>query len=152
MRVQANFFHFLLLALKIYLTTSTDEWVQKIGLQAAAAFPSISTDGNYTNIVVLEHANHKTPYDIVLKMLSDIVFDTVMTLKYITLKYVLTFTQIYFIDHCTVECFARFCFAVKTSADKMILQIFDIFSHDFSPFSTQLTLIRPENSIGLKKD
>ena len=52
----------------------------------------------------------------------------------------------------TVQCFLRFCFAVKTSADKMILQIFDIFSHDFSLFSTQLTLFRPKNSIGLKKD
>ena len=52
----------------------------------------------------------------------------------------------------TVECFPWLCFVVKTSADKMILQIFDIFSHDFSLFSTQLTLFRPRNSIGLKKD
>ena len=33
----------------------------------------------------------------------------------------------------------------------MILQIFDVFSHDFRLFSTQLTLFRPKNSIGLKK-
>ena len=43
--------------------------------------------------------------------------------------------------HFTLECFSRFCFVVKTSADKMILQIFDIFSQDFSLFSTQLTLL-----------
>ena len=55
-------------------------------------------------------------------------------------------------QQCTVECFSRLCFVVKTSADKMILHIFDIFSHDFSHFSTQLTLFRPKNSIGLKKD
>ena len=44
-----------------------------------------------------------------------------------------------------------FVLVVKTSADKMVLQILDIFSHDFSLFSTQLTLFRPQNSIGLKK-
>ena len=33
----------------------------------------------------------------------------------------------------------------------LILQIFDIILHDFSLFSTQLTLFRPKNSIGLKK-
>ena len=52
----------------------------------------------------------------------------------------------------TVECFPRFCFVVKRSADNMISQIFDIFSHDFSLFSTQLTLFRSKSSIGLKKD
>ena len=31
----------------------------------------------------------------------------------------------------------------KTSSDKMILQIFDIFSHKFGLLSTQLTLFRP---------
>ena len=42
-------------------------------------------------------------------------------------------------NHYTAECFARFCFVVKTSADKMILQIFDIFLHDFSLLSSQLS-------------
>ena len=56
-----------------------------------------------------------------------------------------------FLNLGTVECFARFCFVVKTSADKMILQICDIFSYDFSLFSIQLTLFRPKNSIGFKK-
>ena len=46
----------------------------------------------------------------------------------------------------TVECFPSFCFVVKTSNDKLILQIFDIFSHDFSLFSTQLTLYKPKNA------
>ena len=40
---------------------------------------------------------------------------------------------------------------IALSADKMNWPIFDIFSHDFSLFSTQLTLFRPKNSIGLKK-
>ena len=39
----------------------------------------------------------------------------------------------------TVECFTRFCFVVKMSADKMISKIFDIFSHEFSLFSNQLS-------------
>ena len=52
----------------------------------------------------------------------------------------------------TVECFAMFCFVVKTSADKMISQFFDIFLHDFSLFfNIILTLFRPKISIGLKK-
>ena len=34
----------------------------------------------------------------------------------------------------------------------MISQIFDIFSHEFSLFSTQLTFFRPKNSIVSKKD
>ena len=53
---------------------------------------------------------------------------------------------------CTVDCFPKFCFVVKTSADNVILQIFDKMTHDFSLFSTQLTLFRPKSSIGLKKD
>ena len=40
-------------------------------------------------------------------------------------------------------CRPTFCFVVKTAADKLILQIFYIFSHDFCLFSTQLTLFRP---------
>ena len=50
------------------------------------------------------------------------------------------------------SCRSTFCFVAKTSADNVILQIFDIFSHDFSLFSTRLTLFRHKNSIGLKKD
>ena len=46
---------------------------------------------------------------------------------------------------CTVECFARCCFVVKTSADKMILPIFDIFSHEFSLF------FKPIEFLGLIK-
>ena len=53
--------------------------------------------------------------------------------------------------HSAVECFHRFCIVVKTSPDKMISQIFDIFSHEFGLFSTQLTLFRPKNSFGLQK-
>ena len=51
-----------------------------------------------------------------------------------------------FLHQLTVE-----SFVVKTSTDKMILQIFYIFSHECSLFSTQLTLFRLKNSIGLKK-
>ena len=43
------------------------------------------------------------------------------------------------------------CDVVKTSADNVISQILDIFSHELGLFSTQLTLFRPKNSIGLKK-
>ena len=45
----------------------------------------------------------------------------------------------------TVECLARFCFVVKTSADKMILPIFDIFSHESSLF------FKPIEFLGLNK-
>ncbi len=53
---------------------------------------------------------------------------------------------------CTVECFPRFCFVVKTSTDKMIWQIFDIFSHEYSLFANQLRFWAQIKSIGLKKD
>ena len=39
----------------------------------------------------------------------------------------------FFLEHFTVECFPRFCFVVKTSADKMILR-FLTFSHMNSVF------------------
>ena len=54
-----------------------------------------------------------------------------------------THDQLFFLSFaqvCTVECFPGFCFVVKTSADKMILKFFDIFSHEFSLFSNQLSL------------
>ncbi len=54
--------------------------------------------------------------------------------------------------YCTVECFPRFCFIVKTSADNVILQIFNIFTNELSLFSTQLSLLRNKNSIELKND
>ena len=40
-----------------------------------------------------------------------------------------------------MKCFARFCFVKKTSADKMILQIFAIFSHEFSRFSNPIEFL-----------
>ena len=54
--------------------------------------------------------------------------------------------------YCTVECFLRFCFVVKMSADNVILQIFDIFSHEWSLFSTQLSFYAFIKSTELKKD
>ena len=56
----------------------------------------------------------------------------------------------YFHQH-TVEFFLRLCFVVKTSADNVILQIFDISTNELSLFSIQLTLLRHRNSIELKK-
>ena len=52
----------------------------------------------------------------------------------------------------TVECFLRFCFVVKTLTDNVILQIFDIFTHELCLFFIKLTLLRHRNSIELKKD
>ena len=45
----------------------------------------------------------------------------------------------------------RFGFVVKTSADNVILQIFDIFSHELSLFSTQLSFYALTKSIRLIK-
>ena len=50
-----------------------------------------------------------------------------------------------------VECFLRFCFVVKTSADNVILPIFDIFTYELSLFSTQLSFYALIKSIGLEK-
>ena len=54
--------------------------------------------------------------------------------------------------HFTVQCFLRFCFVVKTSADNVIWHIFDIFTKKLSLFSTQLSFYALRKSIGLKKD
>ncbi len=37
-------------------------------------------------------------------------------------------------EDCTMECFLRFCFVVKTSADNVISQIFYIFTNELSLF------------------
>ena len=50
-----------------------------------------------------------------------------------------------------MECFLRFCFIVKTSADKVISLIFDIFANELSLSSIQLTFLKQRNSIELKK-
>ena len=46
----------------------------------------------------------------------------------------------------------RFCFVVKTSADNVISQIFDIFANKFRLFSTQLSFYALIKSIELQKD
>ena len=54
--------------------------------------------------------------------------------------------------HGSVECFLRFCFVCENIGRHMILQIFDIFTHELSLFSTHLTWQRHKNSTELKKD
>ena len=53
---------------------------------------------------------------------------------------------------CTVKCFLRFSFVLKTSADNVIFKFFYIFTNELSLFSIQLTLLKQRNSIELKKD
>ena len=54
------------------------EWVQKIGIEAALKLTSILQDDNHTNIVLLENSESS---DTVIYMTSNIVFETtVMTL------------------------------------------------------------------------
>ena len=48
--------------------------------------------------------------------------------------------------------FLEVLFRCKTSADNVILQIFDIFTHELSLFSTKLSFYALIKSIGLKKD
>ena len=43
---------------------------------------------------------------------------------------------------CTVKCFLRFCIVVKTSANNVILQIFDIFTHELSLFFNPIDFIK----------
>ena len=64
-----------------------------------------------------------------LAMMQDSSADYKDTWEFLDRRFVFTkFSQF------IMECFPRFCFVVKTSADKMILPNFDIFSHDFSFF------------------
>ena len=60
------------------------EWVQKIGIEAASKLTSILQDDNHTNIVLLENSESS---DTVVYMTSNIVFETtVMTLRYLPIR------------------------------------------------------------------
>ena len=60
------------------------EWVQKIGIEAASKLKSILQDDNHTNIVLLE--NYESS-DTVIYMTSNIVFETTaMTLRYFSIR------------------------------------------------------------------
>ena len=60
------------------------EWVQKIGIEAALKLTSILQDDNHTNIVLLENSESS---DTVIYMTSNIVFETTaMTLRYLPLR------------------------------------------------------------------
>ena len=51
------------------------EWVQKLGIEAASKLTSILHDDNHTNIVLLE--NHQSS-DTVIYMTSNIAFETTL--------------------------------------------------------------------------
>ena len=60
------------------------EWVQKIGIEAASKLTSILQDDNHTNIVLLENSEGS---DTVIYMTSNIIFETTaMTLRYLPLR------------------------------------------------------------------
>ena len=74
----------LLFSLLQIVPNQGQEWVQKIGIEAASKLTSILHDDNHTNIVLLE--NHQSS-DTVIYMTSNIVFEsTVMTLRYLPIR------------------------------------------------------------------
>ena len=74
----------LLFVLLQILPNQGQEWVQKIGIEAASKLTSILHDDNHTNIVLLE--NHQSS-DTVIYMTSNIVFETTaMTLRYLPIR------------------------------------------------------------------
>ena len=74
----------LLFALLQIVPNQGQEWVQKIGIEAASKLKSILQDDNHTNIVLLE--NYESS-DTVIYMTSNIVFETTaMTLKYLPIR------------------------------------------------------------------
>ena len=74
----------LLFALLQIVPNQGQEWVQKIGIEAASKLTSILHDDNHTNIVLLE--NHQSS-DTVIYMTSNIVFETTaMTLRYFSIR------------------------------------------------------------------
>lgn len=60
-----------------------EEWILEVGLKAAIALPTVFTDGNYSNIVILERVGQPTT-DLVIDLMTDIIFNTLMTLRYIS--------------------------------------------------------------------
>ena len=74
----------LLFALLQIVPNQGQEWVKKIGIEAASKLTSILHDDNHTNIVLLE--NHQSS-DTVIYMASNIVFETTaMTLRYLPIR------------------------------------------------------------------
>ena len=74
----------LLFALLQIVPNQGQEWVQKIGIEAASKLTSILQDDNHTNIVLLENSESS---DTVIYMTSNIVFETtVMTLRYLPIR------------------------------------------------------------------
>ena len=74
----------LVFALLQIVPNQGQEWVQKIGIEAASKLTSILHDDNHTNIVLLE--NHQSS-DTVIYMTSNIVFETTaMTLRYLPIR------------------------------------------------------------------
>ena len=74
----------LLFALLQIVPNQGQEWVKKIGIEAASKLTSILHDDNHTNIVLLE--NHQSS-DTVIYMASNIVFETTaMTLRYFPIR------------------------------------------------------------------
>ena len=74
----------LLFALLQIVPNQGQEWVQKIGIEAASKLTSILHDGNHTNIVLLESRQSS---DTVIYMTSNIVFETTaMTLRYLPIR------------------------------------------------------------------
>ena len=65
----------LLFALLQIVPNQGQEWVQKIGIEAASKLTSILHDDNHTNIVLLE--NHQSS-DTVIYMTSNIAFETTL--------------------------------------------------------------------------
>ena len=60
------------------------EWMKKIGIEAASKLTSVLHDDNHTNIVLLENQQSS---DTVVHMTSNIVYDnTAMTVRYLPIR------------------------------------------------------------------
>ena len=79
-----NILSLFLFAILQIVPNQGQEWVQKIGIEAASKLKSILQDDNHTNIVLLE--NYESS-DTVIYMTSNIVFETTaMTLRYFSIR------------------------------------------------------------------
>ena len=79
-----NIFSLFLFTFLQIVPNQGQEWVQKIGIEAASKLTSILQDDNHTNIVLLENSESS---DTVIYMTSNIIFETTaMTLRYLPLR------------------------------------------------------------------
>ena len=64
---------------------ANEEWVQRVGIEAAAQLISLLPDGNHSNLVLLQRFPLDN-WDSTVFTMSNITMDTVMTIRFVPIR------------------------------------------------------------------